>query len=66
VTDPARRGAPHDVPSASELLDAVREFLEAELLPVAEGRVRFHLRVATNVLRMVERELVLGPGHADR
>jgi hypothetical protein len=56
--------APHDVPSASALLDAVREFLEAEVLPVTEGRVRFHVRVATNVVAMVARELVLGPGHA--
>jgi hypothetical protein len=47
------------------LLDAVREFLESEVLPVVEGRVRFHVRVATNVVAMVARELVLGPGHAD-
>jgi hypothetical protein len=61
---PAGGWAPHDVPSAPALLDAVREFLEAEVLPVTEGRVRFHVRVATNVVAMVARELVLGPGHA--
>jgi hypothetical protein len=42
----------------------VREFLEAEVLPVTEGRVRFHVRVATNVVAMVARELVLGPDQA--
>jgi len=56
--------APHDAPSAAELLDAVREFLESEVFPVVEGRVRFHVRVATNVVAMVARELVLGPGQA--
>jgi hypothetical protein len=42
----------------------VREFLESEVLPVAEGRVRFHVRVAANVVAMVARELVLGPDQA--
>jgi hypothetical protein len=55
---------PHDVPSAAELLDAVREFLESEVLAVTEGRVRFHVRVAANVVAMVARELVLGPEQA--
>jgi hypothetical protein len=53
--------APHDTPSAAELLDAVREFLESDVLPATEGRVRFHTRVAANVVAMVARELVLGP-----
>ncbi|HEY5024341.1 MAG TPA: DUF6285 domain-containing protein [Acidimicrobiales bacterium] len=56
--------APHDIPSAAQLLDAVREFLESDVLPATEGRVRFHARVAANVLSMVGRELALGPGHA--
>jgi hypothetical protein len=55
---------PHDIPSAAQLLDAVREFLEAEVLPVTEGRVRFHVRVAANVVGVVARELVLGPAQA--
>ncbi len=55
---------PHDVPSAVELLDAVREFLESDVLAATEGRVRFHVRVASNVVAMVARELVLGPEHA--
>lgn len=55
------RWAPHDIPSAVELLDAVREFLESDVLPATEGRVRFHTRVAANVVAMVARELELGP-----
>lgn len=55
---------PHDVPSAAELLDAVREFLESEVVPATEGRVRFHVRVAGNVVGMAARELALGPTHA--
>ncbi|MEV4806013.1 DUF6285 domain-containing protein [Nonomuraea sp. NPDC049421] len=57
---------PHDVPSAAQLVAAVREFLQADVLPAAEGRVRFHTRVAVNVLAMVEREIELGPAQADR
>ena len=56
---------PHDIPVAADLVEAVREFLEADVLPTAEGRVRFHSRVAINVLAMVERELRLGPAQAD-
>ncbi|GAA2668974.1 DUF6285 domain-containing protein [Nonomuraea recticatena] len=56
--------APHDVPTAAELVAAVREFLERDVLPEVEGRVRFHTRVAVNVLGMVERELELGPSQA--
>ena len=55
---------PHDIPSATGLLDAVREFLESEVLPATEGRLRFHVRVAANVVGMVAREVVLGPEQA--
>jgi hypothetical protein len=61
---------PHDAPSASDLIAAVREFLERDVLESSDGRVRFHTRVAINVLGMVEREMELGPAqaaaHADR
>lgn len=57
-------GGPHDAPTARELVEAVREFLEREVLPAAEGGTRFHTLVAANVLGMVERELELGPAHA--
>ncbi|MBK9178458.1 MAG: hypothetical protein IPM45_02595 [Acidimicrobiales bacterium] len=62
--------APHDAPSAQQLVEAVREWLEREVLPAVEGRLQFHTRVAVNVLGMVERELELGPeqaaDHAER
>ncbi|HEV7524831.1 MAG TPA: DUF6285 domain-containing protein [Acidimicrobiia bacterium] len=50
-----------DRPTAAELVEAVREFLEHDVMAATEGRVQFHARVATNALRMIERELALGP-----
>jgi hypothetical protein len=52
-----------DPPSAAELVDAVREFLERDVmeLDVLPGRVAFHTRVAVNALGMVARELRDGP-----
>ncbi len=59
-----------DVPSAAELVEAVREFLERDVMNATEGRVQFHTRVAINVLNMVQRELTVGveqaAAHADR
>lgn len=49
--------APHDRPTAAELVAAVAEFLERDVMTSTEGRVAFHARVSVNVLRMVEREL---------
>lgn len=46
-----------DRPTATELLAAVRHFLEHDILPATEGRRRFHTLVAANVLHIVEREL---------
>lgn len=51
-------------PTAEELLAAVREFLSDELAPQLDGRLRFHARVAANVLGIVERELRDGPAGA--
>jgi len=50
-----------DRPTAVELLEAIREFLEQDVMPAVEGRVQFHTRVAVNALGMLERELRLGP-----
>jgi Domain of unknown function (DUF6285) len=55
---------PHDAPDAGGLLEAVREFLERDVMPATEGRVQFHARVAVNVLGMLEREWQLGPAQA--
>jgi hypothetical protein len=47
----------NDRPNASELATAVREFLEAEILPVlTDHRLRFRTLVAMNALSIVERE----------
>jgi hypothetical protein len=50
-----------DRPAASELLDAVREFLERDVVPNTEGRVAFHARVAANVVGIVSREIDQAP-----
>jgi aminoglycoside phosphotransferase (APT) family kinase protein len=47
----------HDAPSAPLLVEAVREFLERDVMKATEGRVQFHTRVAINVLNTVQREL---------
>lgn len=47
----------HDAPSAGELIEAVREFLEGDVMDATDGRVQFHARIAGRVLAMVEREL---------
>ncbi len=61
---PSRVTIPHDRPTMAELVEAVREFLETEVMDSAEGGVRFHARVAANALAMVERELASGPHQA--
>jgi len=58
--------APHDRPTAAELVEAVREFIERDVMAATEGRVQFHARVAVNVLGMVEREMAVGPGQGAR
>jgi phosphoserine phosphatase len=45
------------VPTASELVAAVTEFLRDEVMEESSGRLRFNARVAANVLEIVEREL---------
>lgn len=55
---------PHDAPSARELIESVREWIERDVAPAVTGRLRFHSRVAVNVLAIVERELEVGPAQA--
>jgi hypothetical protein len=50
----------HGIPTGAELARAVREFLEHEVMPATEGRLRFHARVAANVVAQIERELESG------
>jgi hypothetical protein len=54
-----------DRPTAAELVQAVREFLEHDVMAATEGRVQFHTRVAANALGMIERELTDGPAFDD-
>jgi len=51
-----------DRPDAPELAQAVREFLETEILStVADPRLRFRTLVAINGIGILERELAFGP-----
>jgi len=45
-------------PTAAELVAAVADFLDNDVRASTEGQVNFHARVAANVLRIVERELL--------
>ena len=51
----------HGITTAAELARAVREFLEDELLPASEGRLRFLARVAARAVGQLELEFELGP-----
>jgi len=51
----------YDLPTSTELIDAVATFLKEEVSPTLSGRLAFHARVAVNVLELVKRELALGP-----
>jgi hypothetical protein len=55
----------HGEPTMAQLIEAVREFLEDDVMAATEGRVRFHARVAGNALAIVERELVAGAAMAE-
>ena len=50
-----------DRPHAPELAEAVRDFIEREILPgIDDPRLRFHALVAANGLAILERELTIG------
>lgn len=46
-----------DRPTTAELLAAVQGFLERDAVPALEGTLKFHARVAANLLAIVAREL---------
>jgi hypothetical protein len=48
----------HGRPTAAELVAAVAEFLETDVREGTTSSIGFHARVAANVLRIVERELL--------
>lgn len=50
-----------DQPSAADLIEATHEFLGEKIAPDLKGFNAFQMRVALNVLKIVERELRLGP-----
>ena len=54
----------HGRPTAAELVEAVREFLERDVMAQTQGALQFHARVAVNALAAVERELRDGPAMA--
>lgn len=58
-------GGPHDVPTARELVEAVREYLADDLGPTLGGRHRWLTRVAANALAISAREMELGAGHVE-
>ena len=48
----------HDRPTPQELVEAVREFLQDEILPILDDhRLKFRTLVAINGLGIAEREL---------
>lgn len=49
-----------DQPSATEILTAVREFIEKHAMPELTGRTAFHARVAANAIAIIVRELDQG------
>jgi hypothetical protein len=54
---------PHDRPSAAQLVESVREWLQNDVLGSTDGRLQYDIRVAINLLTIVERELALGAVH---
>ncbi len=60
---------PFGSPSAAELLDATAHYLEDKVMTAAGGGA-FEARIARNVVRIVERQITLGPrliaAHRDR
>ena len=57
---------PLSQPSATELMDAIREHLDQELRPKLSGKEAYDIRVASNLLTILQRELELGPGAVAR
>jgi hypothetical protein len=52
-----------DRPTTRELLATLNTFFDEELLPSISGPLQYRVRVAANLVRIIERELALGPTH---
>jgi hypothetical protein len=52
---------PTDRPSRTEILEAVTSLLDRDVKPHVSGPTGYHLRVAIHLLRVLEREIELGP-----
>jgi hypothetical protein len=52
-----------DRPTREELLRGITRFLESELVPILKEPLRFHTRVAANLLKIIERELEMEEDH---
>ncbi len=53
-------------PTSAELLRDIADLLENEIVPALGGPLQHQARVAGNLARIVERELLLGPVAAER
>jgi hypothetical protein len=53
--------SPFGRPTAAELIEAVREYVERAVMERSDGGTRFDAMVARNALAIVERELRIGP-----
>ena len=53
----------HDQPSVSELVQAVKNFIDETAAPNLKGHAAFHARVASNALATVLRDLDSRPQH---
>ena len=51
-----------DSPSCEELLVAVADFLETDIMPMHQDRTAFQVRIAASVCRILARENRLEPG----
>jgi aminoglycoside phosphotransferase (APT) family kinase protein len=56
--------SPFGRPTAAELVEAVREYLEHGVMETGAGGARFEARIARNALATVERQLRIGPAIA--
>lgn len=52
-----------DRPTRQEFLKGIARFLESEVVPALKEPLRFHTRVAANLLKIIDRELEMEPIH---